>query len=537
MVGSDIKHADIVNTSQPTSTAPRRWRSPKFVLWSGVVASTLIFLGSFGGGAIRYRDGVLRALHLDFLSYGHGAGISNTVIALGIIGVIFAWGVMGRAMVFRLDVDERCHWQPLTKILAAWLVPLVFAAPIMSRDVYSYLMQGAMLRDGHNPYSEGAAANPGPMLLEVSHDWRNTTTPYGPLHLWLGEGITRIVGDSVTAGVFLYKIVSLAGFALIAWSVPRIAELLGGNPRLALWLGVANPVMVLHLVGGMHNESIMVGLVSVGLYLVLRGRFFSGVGLAAIAVALKATAAIALPFFVWIAMHYWARAWAQRSGRDKPSRFQWAGSFFAAAIAGAVETLGVVAVITLASGTSWEWIAEISGNSKVINPLALPTFFAGLITDFVTIFNPDFAFNAPLSLLRSVFSVLMLLGLVVVWWYFRTSPTQAVRGIVFAYGVAFLCNSVTLPWYYASLLSLIAVAPIRRTPAMWAAGLSMVVTLAFTGSGNHQLYNAAWMFASSAFAWVFTVWTFTETSQTSRDTQQWRGVTPERLKEEPALQS
>lgn len=543
MVASDVYFADSAPRSAHNADNGHRTHTPagrftrRCVLWFGVAASVLIFLGSFGGGAIRYRDGILRALNLDFLAYGHGAGISNTVIAVGIFGSVIAWALMGRVMVFRGERESNRNWRPLNKVLAAWLAPLIFAAPIMSRDVYSYLMQGAMLRDGYNPYTEGAAANPGPMLLEVSHDWRNTTTPYGPLHLWLGEGITRIVGDNVTAGVFCYKIVSLAGFALIAWSVPRIAEILGGNPRLALWLGVANPLMVLHLVGGMHNESIMVGLVSVGLYLVLRGHFFSGVALAAVAVALKATAAIALPFFVWIAVHHWARAWAARAHRPAPSTGQWVGSFVGAALAGAVETLGIVALITLASGTSWEWLAEISGNSKVINPLALPTFLAGLITDFATIFNPDFAFNAPLSVLRTVFSIVMVVGLVVVWWLFRSSPAQAGRGIAVAYGIAFVCNSVTLPWYYASLVSLIAVTPIRRNTAMWAAGLSVLVALAFTGSGNHQLYNSAWMFATSVFAWAITIWAFAETSQTSHDYLHWRPVTQERLRQEPALKA
>src|SRR5699024_6639990 len=158
-----------------------------------------------------------------------------------------------------------------------------------SRDVYSYLMQGAMVRDGFDPYTEGPAVNPGPFLLEVSQDWRNTTTPYGPLHLWMGEGVTRLVGDTVTVGVFVSKVISGLGFAAIAWSTPLIARELGGDPTLALWLGVADPVMILHLIGGMHNESTMVALVSVGPLLCLHNRYIAGIALIAISVSLKAT--------------------------------------------------------------------------------------------------------------------------------------------------------------------------------------------------------------------------------------------------------
>ena len=54
-------------------------------------------------------------------------------------------------------------------ILMAWAIPLALAAPLFSRDVYSYLMQGAMVRDGFDPYTEGAAANPGPMPVSYTH--------------------------------------------------------------------------------------------------------------------------------------------------------------------------------------------------------------------------------------------------------------------------------------------------------------------------------------------------------------------------------
>src|SRR5699024_9060230 len=82
------------------------------------------------------------------------------------------------------EVDETAFAR-MRKTMWAWILPLLLPAPLSSRDVYSYLMQGAMVRDGFDPYTEGPAVNPGPFLLEVSQDWRNTTTPYGPLHLWL----------------------------------------------------------------------------------------------------------------------------------------------------------------------------------------------------------------------------------------------------------------------------------------------------------------------------------------------------------------
>ena len=502
----------------------------------GTVATVLIATSSFGAGAIRNRGGVLDALGLNVLAYGHAAGVCGSILWLGIFLLVAAWILAGRRTVFAAgaatdvaggdarDVGNltRTFLGPLAddrrlgavvRGTTAWTLPLLLAAPILSRDVYSYLMQGAMLRDGFDPYTQGAAANPGPMLLEVSHDWRNTTTPYGPLHLWLGEGITRLVGDHVTAGVVLYKLVSVAGMAAILWAVPRIAARLGADPALATWLGVANPVLVLHMVGGMHNESLMVGLVSLGLVAALDRRFVAGVAIIAVAVSLKATAAIALPFVVWLATRHLGTRLTRRAdgaastgAADLPLSAIPRGRGFAAFLgAGAACTAGTVAVISLvtwASGASWGWLAEISGNSKVINPLSLPSLLAGLVTDSVRVLDDSFTFNEPLGVFRTIGSVLMLLGLVVVWWLFRENDRQAVRGIAVAYAVAFVFNAVSLPWYYASLLTLVAVTPVPRALVQWTAGASVVLAVAFTGSGNHQLYNVAFMAIAALCAWV-----------------------------------
>lgn len=64
----------------------------------GGLAGVLLLLGSFGGGAIRYRGGVLDALGLNFLAFGHAQGISNTVLWVGQLLLIGAWVHLGRRL-------------------------------------------------------------------------------------------------------------------------------------------------------------------------------------------------------------------------------------------------------------------------------------------------------------------------------------------------------------------------------------------------------------------------------------------------------
>lgn len=476
----------------------------------GLLASIMVALGSFGAGATRNRGGVMRMLGVDNLTYGHGHALMDITMSVGIVVLLLAWLWLWRARP-SLDTVQRATW--------LWTAPLAVSAPMLSRDVYSYLMQGAMLRDGFDPYSEGAAVNPGPLLWEVSHDWRNTTTPYGPLHLGLGKLITLVTGDSVGAGIVAYRLLALAGFALIVVTVPKIAKRLGGDAAFALWIGATNPLMLLHMVGGMHNEAVMVGLVSVGILLALRNpesvaTFSGAIGVVAVAVSLKATAAVAMPFIVWLMVSHFAGASA--------SLLKKCTALIVSAAWSIALTVGVLYVVTAVSGASWGWIAEISGNSKVINPLAGPTLVTEILTPEFQLFDDHFYYNSLLGIARTASSLLMLAGLAVVWWWFRPKPgaandVRAVQGTTAAYVVAFVTNAVTLPWYYASILGLVGTFRAPRWVQQIAVGASVIIVLAFTGGGNHRFYDAWFLVAAPfvAFAAVLAVWPVQRTTAPS----------------------
>ena len=468
----------------------------------GLSASCILLFASFSGGATRNRGGLLEALNIGFLSYGHGRNLGLALYWVGIFLLAAAWVLAGRTIIRPQLTNPRPKGglRDIQRILFAWVTPLVFAGPLASRDVYSYLMQGAMVRDGFDPYTEGAAVNPGPFLLEVSQDWRNTTTPYGPLHLWIGELVTGLVGDNVAAGVAAYKVLSLLGFITIAWSIPRIASKLGADPAVALWLGVANPVIILHLIGGMHNESLMVGLVSIGLLAALNRHFHAALLLVGTAVAMKATAVIAAPFIVWMMLHYYAPKGS--------SKWRSLFVFVLSGLTALVEIIAAVALITWISGTSWGWLSQVSGNSKVINPLAGPTLATDVIFPAVQIFMPDASYNAILTVLRSIAMVCMLIGLVAVWWLCRKDDRDAVMGTAAAYQVAFVFNAVTLPWYYASIFTLMG----TFRPPLWlikfASGVALFIGVSFSGDGNHQLYNWFWVIGMIVVAWFAIQWIF-----------------------------
>ena len=148
------------------------------------------------------------------------------------------------------------------------------------------------------------------LLDNVSPIWTTTTAPYGPAFILVAKFVTMLVGDNVIAGTMVLRLCMLPGLAMLVWAAPRIARHIGANGAVALWICALNPLVIIHLMGGVHNEMLMVGLMMAGIALTLARHPVPGVTLVAVGVAVKATAGLALPFLVWV----WMRQLRDRSG-------------------------------------------------------------------------------------------------------------------------------------------------------------------------------------------------------------------------------
>ena len=73
-----------------------------------------------------------------------------------------------------------------------------------------------------------------------------------------------------------HRLVVLLGVGLIVWATPRLARRCGVAEVSALWLGAANPLLFMHLVAGIHNEALMLGLMLAGTEFACAGSTPSG---------------------------------------------------------------------------------------------------------------------------------------------------------------------------------------------------------------------------------------------------------------------
>ena len=319
----------------------------------GCLGAALITVGGLGAGSTKQHDPLLESLHLSWLRYGHGLVLSSVLLWIGVALMLIAWLWLGRR-VLAGDANEFT----MVATTGFWLAPLMLlGARLQPRHLLVSRSGCAAARRICDPYAVGPIENPNPLLDNVSPIWTITTAPYGPAFIMIARLITMLVGNHVIVGTMLLRLCMLPGLALLIWATPRVARHLGANVPIALWICALNPLVIIHLMGGVHNEMLMVGLMVAGIALTFQRHHVAGVAMVAIGVAVKATAGIALPFLVWV----WMRHLRDRRGY-RPLR-----AFAATAATSVLIFVAVFAVLSAMAGVGLGWLTALAGSVKIIN--------------------------------------------------------------------------------------------------------------------------------------------------------------------------
>ncbi|MGV0744611.1 alpha-(1-_6)-mannopyranosyltransferase A [Mycolicibacterium sp. XJ870] len=453
----------------------------------GCLGAALLTIGGLGAGSTRLHDPLLESLHLSWLRFGHGLVLSSVLLWTGVAVMLIAWLWLGRRV-----IDRTATEYTMVATTGFWLAPLLLSVPLFSRDTYSYLAQGALLRDGFDPYVVGPVDNPNILLDNVSPIWTTTTAPYGPAFIMVAKFVTMLVGNDIVAGTMLLRLCMLPGLALLIWAAPRIARHIGTSGAAALWICVLNPLVIIHLMGGVHNEMLMVGLMMAGIALTFQRHPVWGVGLIAMAVAVKATAGLALPFMVWVWMHQ------LRDRRDYPP----VRAFAIATAASIAIFAAVFTVMSWLAGVGLGWLSALAaGNVKIINWLTVPTATANLINVIGGLLFPV-NFYAVIDVTRIIGIAVIAISLPLLWWRFRHTDRDVLTGIALAMLVVVLFVPAALPWYYTWPLAVAAALLQTRQAIAVIAGASTWIMVMWKPDGAHGMYSWAHVLLTTACAVV-----------------------------------
>ncbi|HJT94289.1 MAG TPA: polyprenol phosphomannose-dependent alpha 1,6 mannosyltransferase MptB [Mycobacterium sp.] len=424
----------------------------------GATGTVVMAIGALGAGArpvVQDPTFGVRLLNLP----SRIQTVSLTMTTTGAVMMALAWLMLGR---FALG-SRRMTRSQLDRTLLLWALPLLFAPPMYSRDVYSYLAQSEISLQGLDPYRVGPATGLGldhVFTLSVPNLWRETPAPYGPLFLWIGRGISAITGENIVEAVLFHRLLVLAGIGLIVWATPRLARRCGVAEVSALWLGPANPLLFMHLVAGIHNEALMLGLMLAGTEFALRGvdaagpllprplawpqgreqwaRWYPMAMLVLGAVLISLSSQVKLPSL--LALGFVAMALACR----------WGGTFKAFLIAGGSLTavsLAVMAVIGWASGLGFGWIFTLGTANVVRSWMSPPTLLALGTGQVGILLGLGDHTTAVLGLTRGI--GVLLIAVVVTWLLLAVlrGRLHPVGGLGVALGATVLLFPVVQPWY------------------------------------------------------------------------------------------
>jgi len=378
-----------------------------------------------------------RALGLDGLSRGALTLLSLMVVAAAVGAFV---------LLVREAWNRRASWALLGCATAAGLVLAMVGPLLLSRDVYSYASYGRMVaRYGANPYRTAPAAFPHDVFTPViSRTWVRTRSVYGPVFTVVSAALARVWFGSPGATVEAFKVVaglSAAGAAVFGAAATR--RLAPGRERAALCLAGANPVIVLHTVGGGHNDA-LVGLgVALALWLVARRgpkrrhdlTAFAVTAVLTLAALVKVVAAIPLALWLW-------ELW--REGRRT-------------ALIHLAVAVGLTAVFTAPFAAGWRTVSALA-NLASRQGWASP---ARLVARGAEAAVKPWAGSGAAGVVAAVLYVAFLgIAAVLVWRRILATSTDAGAFAARTWGPALLLFALAapylLPWYAAWFVPLIA---------------------------------------------------------------------------------
>lgn len=473
------------------SVTDRRWArdlsqaARSRAVWAGFAGSVAILLGSLSPAYLPQASPIWdwlprSAFGLEVLRW------SGTVLTLvGLALLIESW--------FRLrPSNRRRRGRPMLRnwaVLAIISAPLLIGPPVFSHDAYSYVAHGWLLHNGLNPYAVGPGVLPGYFVDQVAWVWRETPAPYGPLALQISHGLVVLAGFDPLLATLVHRIPALVGVGLIGYLTPRIAAKVGVSRSTASWFATLNPILVIDFVGGAHNDSLMTGLMVLGIWVTMRYRtVVVGAIIVGMAAAVKQPAlltAVALPFIV--------RPWT--SWQPKP--LAWA---FVRSVGSLVVAVAAFVGITFATGLGFGWLGavDVPGMVDTFSPVVL----IGRVLEFPFTLagHPELGALA-FSIVRKIGVVAIVVGMV--WLAVLYLGRRPIRFVSWSLIWFSICAPALHSWYllWGGVL-LPMTHPSRR---MLRAAIVATVALLGYNAMNFGLRNGLWVVMLSLLVAIY--WT------------------------------
>jgi len=230
---------------------------------------------------------------------------------------------------------------------------LLMSPPQNLTDVFNYLGYARLGGLHHlNPYVH-VIADEGRDPVYRFATWYHLPSPYGPLFTVASYGFAWMPLAAAYWTLKIFTVIASLTFIGLVW---WCARLLGRDPRFAVLFVAANPIYLMYAIAGFHNDFFMLipSTAAIGLLLARRDRA-AGAALM-IAVAVKFTAILLLPFLLIAAV---------------PARRRWK------VLTGAVVAAAPLAVMYYVA-FGWH-LPNLADQSTLLTPWSIPNLVGMLL--------------------------------------------------------------------------------------------------------------------------------------------------------------
>jgi hypothetical protein len=217
---------------------------------------------------------------------------SSTALNVGLSVVLVA---MCLAYLVALSAVRTLSMRVIVTCVIALHLILLMGPPLTLTDVFNYLGYSRLGGLHHlNPYTHVIQAELHDPVYRFT-TWHNLRSPYGPLFTAFSY---LLAGLPLAVAYWILKVVTVLGgltFVALVW---KCARLLGRDPRFAVLFVAANPIFLMYAVAGFHNDFFMLIPSTGAIALLLTRRDRSAGAVLMLAVAVKFTAILLLPFLL-----------------------------------------------------------------------------------------------------------------------------------------------------------------------------------------------------------------------------------------------
>jgi glycosyl transferase family 87 len=355
------------------------------------------------------------------------------------------YGGLWLALLLYVTVLLRVRDLPARAVLwtiAGLHVLFLLAPPLLSQDVFSYIAYARLgVKHSLNPYTHSPLDIPGDPVFGFAGS-KDAVSVYGPVFTLLTYPLAPL---GVAGAFWTLKAVAAAcslGIVALVW---KGAKLFGRDPVVAAAFVGLNPLVLVHVVGGAHNEALVVLLTVLGVVVWGAGSRVrgpgcrvsgvgcrvSGVGISAAAVGFKASAGLVVPFLI------------------AGDRERWRRSLIAAVLV--VAGLALLGFLAFGSH-ALDALSFLNSNQERSSRWSFPYKTAQLFGAILPGDRLDYR-----SAVRALYGVAF--AVVFVWLLWRTwRGERPVRAAGWATLAILIASAWLVPWYILWLLPLAALA-------------------------------------------------------------------------------